>query len=822
MANKVDAIAAQVESLRKAREEMELTMQVMAQDWSKINGSISSVLQQTNKIVKVERDIVQAKKVALKHQQEYDDLMANSLRLGRQLTTEEQKQVDVSKQLAKDSLKKLDTDQKVVDAMKSQLSLTKGIMGSIGNIVTGVGLALTAQLMSLPGFLNDADKAIRQLNLSLGNSGSRSSELQQSMVAGSMYAGKFNLSVADMAKAQGRMMEMTGKVASFSEAGSKSIVDMAKGTALGAEGAAEMAGHFDTLGISVERTGQIVEGIVQSAADMGVNASNVLKDVNKNFARSQEFTFMAGVAGLKQMAINAQKTRISMEATFNAADKARTLKGSLEMASQLMVLGGNFAKADPFQLSFLARNDPAKFNTVLADMTKGMASFNKETGEMSISAYDMDRLRAASEATNIPLEKLVESSKKMASMSAAKSSLFVGTDSDREMIAQMAKMGSDGTFSVKLGGVDVAVNKLTMAQVSSLKAEKQTLEQRARDAQSFDEVFSGTMMQLKSVFLPLLTQFDSVLKTIKGFLDGLDVSTVKMIAVTGAVIGAVAGLSLILGPMKSLFSVAKGIGGGIGSMLGGGAGKAASSVASAAGNAVGGGAGGGLGGLSGGMSKIAGGAGSSTAATLVAVGVAAVGMGYGVKLATEGIAGLATAMKGMTGPEVAGLVGIVLALSLGFVAMAVGVASFANPASLAGLAVVAGLSLSLIGMGFAIKLATDGIGDMFKSMSSLAGADLSGVAAFFKVATGFLTADDKNFGGLMATVAMLKASQTSIMTEMREIMSTPIVLQLAGDSKMVVNVDVINNMDGDKFVTKYSKAFAVELQKATKGLRSPK
>ncbi len=53
-------------------------------------------------------------------------------------------------------------------------------------------------------------------------------------------------------------------------------------------------------------------------------------------------------------------------------------------------------------------------------------------------------------------------------------------------------------------------------------------------------------------------------------------------------------------------------------------------------------------------------------------------------------------------------------------------------------------------------------------------------------------------------------------------MNTPITLQLANDSKMVVNVEVVNNIDGDKFVQKFSKPFAVELQKATKGLRSPR
>ena len=272
-------------------------------------------------------------------------------------------------------------------------------------------------------------------------------------------------------------------------------------------------------------------------------------------------------------------------------------------------------------------------------------------------------------------------------------------------------------------------------------------------------------------------------------------------------------MSSAVGGIKSLVSLGGLIKGG------GGAASAASSAggsitSAATGAAGGGGGGGGAGGVAGKLG------GSSVAATLVAVGVAAVGMGYGLKLATEGIAKLAEAMKGMTGPEVAGLVGVVAALSLGFVAMAVGVATFANPMSLAGVAVVAGLSLTMIGMGYAIKLATDGVATMFTSMSSLTGLDLSGVGAFFGMATSFLAADSDNFTGLMATVMFLKTAQTSMVAEMREVMSTPVTLQLAGDNKMMVNVEIVNNIDGDKFVKKFTKPFAVELQKASKGQRS--
>lgn len=808
-------LADSLENLRIMKEEMRLLAEIQNQSWDKINGSISSVLLKYKDIRKAEDALNKARKEAQKYQDAYNDAKKLEKKFGGQLTDKQRAQLKDAKNLNKEAQKKLEYDTKAVAMLKDQVSLAKGLGGSLMNAAKWAGEKSWGFLMTLPGYINDADKAIRELNLSLGNSGNSAANMRDKMIEAGQYGAKFGMSVRDIAQMQAKYAQSTGRAAGMLTSELKSVTAIAKGTSLGADGAAEMAGNFAKMGLDANVLKTFLEDTTNEAASFGVNAGNVLQDLNTNFARSQNFTFARGKSGLKDMAMNAQKLKISMEATFNAADKARTLQGSLDMASQLMVLGGQFAQADPFKLSFMARNDPAKFQEVISNMTEGVATFNKATGQIGVNANDMDRLRQVAEATSIPLDQLKNSAVEFTKIKMAKKSLFAGTDEDRDMIARMATMREDGSFRIEIGGNEVDLEKLTASQITMVKAQKSSLEARARDSQAFDEVYKNFIMELKATFLPFLKALTPMLEYLKKIIDGLNPTVIKMMAYGGAVVGVTAKLASVVGPfvggVKGLLSMRGGGGASLAqtaaSSVGGGA-SAAGSAASAAGG------GGGR------LSGMLGSGGSSMAATLAAVGVAAVGVGYGLKLATEGIATLATAMKGMTGGEITGMVIVVGVLAAGFVAMALGLATFANPMSLAGLAVVAGLSVTMIAMGYAIKLATDGVANMFAGMKSLASVDMSPVKDFFKSTTDFLTADGSNFAGLMATVSFLQSSQMNILSEMREIMSTPVKMVMSGDNKMVVNVDLTTMIDSQKLTSSFSKAFNVDLQRAAQGTRS--
>jgi len=105
----------------------------------------------------------------------------------------------------------------------------------------------------------------------------------------------------------------------------------------------------------------------------------------------------------------------------------------------------------------------------------------------------------------------------------------------------------------------------------------------------------------------------------------------------------------------------------------------------------------------------------STAAAIAAVGVALIGVGLGIKFASEGLAVLVQSFKGLTGTEMLGALGALLVVMGGFAAMVYILATASTVAAIPLLAI--GAAFLMIGGGIAI--ATVGIGYMVKQLGEI-------------------------------------------------------------------------------------------------------
>lgn len=110
----------------------------------------------------------------------------------------------------------------------------------------------------------------------------------------------------------------------------------------------------------------------------------------------------------------------------------------------------------------------------------------------------------------------------------------------------------------------------------------------------------------------------------------------------------------------------------------------------------------------------------STAAAIAAVGVALIGVGLGIKFASEGLAELVKSFKGLSGPEMTGAIIAIVAVLLAFTFMVKFLASASLQASLPMLAL--GAAFLLIGAGIAV--AALGIGYMVKQFGEIPYANL--------------------------------------------------------------------------------------------------
>jgi hypothetical protein len=730
-----DALARSNAEMEKYSQSLNTQMDIhekIANLIDKSNSSIASYFKTSKDINNLEKKNLQLANERKKLEEQLNTLREAQSKIEKKIlkTVDEEKEKALKSQLElltknltaleKQSLQlenNIDANNEIVRGFKEQTSL----LGTIGqSIQDNLVNRMVNFSKSIYGYFNEADRAIKDLNLSLGKSGANSAMLRDNMTDVAMQAAYFGLSVKDLASIQERYAEATGKANGLRRDELNSVMLIAKGTSLGSEAAGEMVGNFETIGLSAVQTKNFVEKTVNLNEKFGVNSGKVLKTINQNFSKLNEYRFQNGVEGLAKMSRLAEITKISIESTFSAIDKFRTLQGTLEASARLMTMGGKFAQADPFKLSFLSRNQPEKFAQSIADMTRGIATFNKETREFELSALDMDRLREVSEATGISVKELAASAKEVSKIDLAKKSIFIGTKEDRDFLGRMAKFGDNGRMVVEIDGQNVDLQNVTKSQLDVLKGSAKNLKERADAAKTFDEIFVNTVNELKASLLPFLKQFNALATSLNSFIDGID-NNKGVWQIMGS-IAVIAGATL---PFIAAAGGIKSILGGIGDMISNTKDKIVDKlIDKSVDTAVN--RGGSL--LNSGASAGATASNYSFAASLAAVGVAAAGIGFGIKQATEGFASLATAMKGLTGSEMEGLKDILLGVGIGIVAIGGGLAALAySPAGPGALLMLGGITASFMGISWATRNVLDGITDVVTGIGKLSNVNYAGI-----------------------------------------------------------------------------------------------
>jgi regulator of replication initiation timing len=704
-------------------------------------------------------------------------------------------------------------------------------------------------------YLMSSDKAIKSMSLNLGLSVGASAEFRQNIYDSSTYAASLGVSIDDLVKAQNEFVNITGTAGILTESMLKDISAISAGTGMGVESAAKLAANFETIGISAGQTAEFVTNAMNSGNKLGLSGTKTINILLSNFDKLQKYRFQGGVEAFQKMAEFSMQQRMNMDETFKSIDKFRTIEGTIEASAQLFALGGKFANVDPFEMGFLARNKPEEFAKKINKMTEGLAVFNKETGELQVSAVDMDRLRAASDITGQSVENLVEQAQRLTLQKNIGKNLIGLDEKDRAVVANLAKFDKGTkTYRVSIDGESKDISTLIHSQIEKLTKEQVTLEQRAKSAQTFDDSFKNTVNELKTGLLPILDGINWVLDKINSIGNSLTSS-----------VGPWAGIAAKL----TAFALSYGALSLGRNLMTSGTGKISSAISGMF--SKGGGSapipesGGDTGKLAGGLNNIPSGANlMSKAAGIAAIGVAAAGIGAGIMLAADGVSKLAVAFKGLSGPEMAGvaittgIIGIAMTSAI----TAVGGASEAVSIGLLALGVAAvgigaGINLAARGMGSFVESLTKasnpmiskgildvglGIGALGAGMSllgnplailGLANLALVGTAlsasqsgfsaagnAFASMAT-FLNAPSANLDKLKQTIDTLKDADTSIFTaisDLKNLLSKPIKMEFADKSVAIkMNVDLYIDKDKISRGLNITKTVAINTKAAKTG-----
>jgi hypothetical protein len=510
---------------------------------SKLNDSMSAYVAHMNKIAELQKNISHIQEqvnISKEKEKGYVEELGKLLADRHKGSKKEQANRKVEIKLILDKAKAERAVLKINQAQLAVLEETNDEYVTAAQNVNKVNLGLKEGLKFLektPGLIKkgygklkgygvfEMDKSIRMAGVEMGKLADVSTAFGRDIIKASTETQSMGMHVKDLAKMQASYSSELGRSVMLSEEGFDAMSQMAKGTILGAEGAASLAAEMDSFNISAIGTKNIIEDTTNMAEKMGLNASKVIKTLQNNLKMANKYHFKGGVKGMVKMAAEATKFGMSMETTAGFADKLFNIEGAVEMAAKLNTMGGEWSKlGDPMKLMYQARNDMEGLQTSVIDATAGMADFNKETGEFSFSGLELHRMRELEKITGISAEEMANMAKSKAKFAKIGGQMGIDVAGDPVMadfIENSATWNSDKkTFEVKLSGEKdaIPVKELTESHKKMMKADAANLKKRAENSQSFDDQLINMIENLKTLLLPLLEGMNKQLpKMIEGF-----------------------------------------------------------------------------------------------------------------------------------------------------------------------------------------------------------------------------------------------------------------------------------------------------------------
>jgi len=705
-----------------------------------------------------------------------------------ELTDKERKTIVKTYMSHKDYIKNL---QQQVEIQKKSLSTWQSIW-------TG-SYKFNATFNDFYKTLMEADKAMKEVALEFGTTGTRSENIRAAIEGAAIQAARLGMSTKELSKMYSGYVDEVGRTVSLSDKQLESMSALAKGTGLGVDQASKLAGQFELMGKDAISVNKTVEGILETSERMGVNATKVLKTVSANFKKLQTYTFRKGTEGMGELAAYAEKFKVDMTSTFSAAEKARTFEGALEMGAKLQVLGGQFSKLGDFgAMLYESRNDLTAFNRRIAEMTRGMVTLNKTAKGFEYqmaSPMARDMLEQAGKALGIDVEKMSEMAFQQKKINDMRSQMLNSgyTKEQMDIITGLAQMdNSTGKFFVTVKNVRRDIANLTSGELKTLKDEKASLAERAKNAQTFDEQFKIFMNELKATALPMLEGINKVLQFIRAGMDDMtklfkNVSQQTKDTMKG--IGAgIAALLLIRPLLSPLLGIVRGVGGlggrGLKSLLG----KKGLTTAT---EEMGGGAMGGRGGFGRAIGKGAG------------MGLAMAGAGAGIMLAAKGIAMIAESMKGLSDKQVDNLKWITVALGPGM-ALSLGIMGKLASGAAQGIGI---LTLAMVGMGAGILMAGKGIKFMSEGLSQLIPIAAANKSALLGIAGGILAIEGAlTLGGASSVLTVIGAG--ALYLGLKAISANADGISKVGEAFKQINVALSGSKDNYKEIRDTVEAIA--------------
>jgi len=301
--------------------------------------------------------------------------------------------------------------------------------------------------------------------------------------------------------------------------------------------------QFDTFGLSMETIDKRIKSIYSNSGKQGLNAKAVTDAVTKNLKMAQNYTFAGGLRALERMAQKSVALKYNMEAVSRFADKVSTLEGATTAGAQLSVLGSDFARmGNPLTMLYGGLQDMEQLNDMMLNMTKNMAQWDSDKGQMEITAYNRQRLKAAADAMGVDYSELVNQAMTQGKRNRIDNQLDmsgkVNDDATREYIKNIAQVDENGNGYVVFheGGGERRVNVEDLSENDKEKLAQESKRYSDEQNAKLGDVLSQTRTiteQLNDLIDTLRARIAKGIITIYNWLDKHFGDGTNQIDVTG-------------------------------------------------------------------------------------------------------------------------------------------------------------------------------------------------------------------------------------------------------------------------------------------------
>ena len=401
----------------------------------------------------------------------------------------------------------------------SKFSKFMGKAGKVMAIANGIERSINGTLSSLKsmyGELNHiiepwakADKAASKYAKTLAMTEQGMKDLRRNSinnVVNSKIGINYNISTDELIEAQQKYVQNVGRSLRIDNTQQETLAAM---TAVMGDRTTELAAAFENFGVNLNGVGDHAFKMFTEASKSGLSFEKYSDNVAKNIKIAQNYTFKNGLRGLEGMAKKATALKLDMSQVASFADKVSTIEGSIDVASRLQVLGGQFAAiADPMAMLSEGLMDMEGLTDRIIKMVGGLGNFNKKTGEVEVSAFNKQRIKAAAQAMGMDYSQLMESVNASTRREAidreiSSSAHARGLNEDmKELLRNSATFDKNGKAGISVNGEFVNLEDLTNADYEVLVKETQDqasdIKDIARMLRSIEDIEQGTRKQYEA------------------------------------------------------------------------------------------------------------------------------------------------------------------------------------------------------------------------------------------------------------------------------------------------------------------------------------